>query len=183
MDLEKIQAVLLNEPKYRQGQIDKLIFQNLISDWQEASVLPLSLRSTLNCEAPLSINAAKIISKDGQTEKALITLDDNLQIESVLMKYKDRNTICVSSQIGCPLNCAFCATGKMGFKRNLNVSEIIAQVLFFARELKKQNKKITNIVYMGMGEPFLNYENVLESIKILNNPSKFGLGARHFSIS
>ncbi|MFH1288752.1 MAG: 23S rRNA (adenine(2503)-C(2))-methyltransferase RlmN [bacterium] len=112
------------------------------------------------------------------------SLKDNIQIESVLMKSRDgRNTVCVSSQAGCTLNCSFCATGQSGFKRNLEVFEIIEQALFFARLLKKENEKITNIVFMGMGEPFLNYDNVLNAIKILNDKDGFNLGARHFSVS
>jgi 23S rRNA (adenine2503-C2)-methyltransferase len=99
------------------------------------------------------------------------------------MKHEDRNTVCVSSQVGCALGCLFCATGKMGFKRNLEVFEIVEQVLFFARYLKKTKDKVTNVVFMGMGEPFLNYGNVLGAIKILNDKEGFNLGARKFSIS
>lgn len=139
--------------------------------------------------------AKPFVSKDKNTIKALITLKDGLKIETVLMRHKPRsrasslrgkdkrNTICVSSQIGCPLACTFCATGKMGFKRNLEAWEIVEQVLFFARYLKKINEKVTNIVFMGMGEPFLNYDNVIGAIKILNDKEGFNLGARHFSIS
>ncbi|MDP3998263.1 MAG: 23S rRNA (adenine(2503)-C(2))-methyltransferase RlmN [bacterium] len=183
MDLANIQAVLKGEPKYRLAQIDKLIFQDFISDWQEATVLPLSLRVALREKSPLTLISETVSSKDGQTIKALLTLDDGLKIEAVLMRFKDRNTVCVSSQVGCPLGCLFCATGQMGFKRNLNPSEIIGQVLLFARILKREDRKVTNVVFMGMGEPFLNYNNVLESIKILNDPAKMGLGARRFSVS
>ena len=147
-------------------------------------VLPLSLREKLNKECPIKISAKTFISKDKNTIKALFTLKDGLKIEAVLMRHKDkRNTICVSSQIGCPLNCSFCATGKMGFKRNLEISEVVEQVLFFARYLKQIGEKITNIVFMGMGEPFLNYQNIIGAITILNDKEGFNLGARHFSIS
>jgi 23S rRNA (adenine2503-C2)-methyltransferase len=124
--------------------------------------------------------------------KAVIELEDGLAVETVLMKHTDRrNTICVSSQIGCPLGCLFCVTGTMGFKRNLNVSEIVEQVLFFARYLKKSaqggsasgGKNITNVVFMGMGEPFLNWENVSQAIQILNDDNCFGIGARKISVS
>jgi 23S rRNA (adenine2503-C2)-methyltransferase len=141
------------------------------------------LRQILNEKAPLVISAETQKTSDNKTIKALITLEDNLKIEAVLMKYPDRNTICVSSQVGCPLGCLFCATGQMGFQRSLSVSEIVGQVILFARILKAENQKITNIVFMGMGEPFLNYENVLSVIKLLNDPEKMGLGARRFSIS
>lgn len=183
MDLDNIQSVLLNEPKYRLAQVDKLIFQDFISDWNEAKFLSVALRQVLSDKAPLNFIKETTVSADGKTIKALLTLDDGLKIETVLMRFQDRNTICVSSQVGCPLGCLFCATGQMGFKRDLSVSEIVGQVLFFAQLLKKENQKITNVVFMGMGEPFLNYENVITSIKILNDPGKMGLGARRFSIS
>jgi len=100
------------------------------------------------------------------------------------MQHKDgRNTVCVSTQVGCPLGCTFCATGKLGLKRNLRAYEIVDQVLCFARILKKKNEKVGSIVYMGMGEPFLNYDNVIESIKTLHDPEGFNMGIRHFSIS
>ncbi|MDD5555189.1 MAG: 23S rRNA (adenine(2503)-C(2))-methyltransferase RlmN, partial [Candidatus Pacebacteria bacterium] len=105
-----------------------------------------------------------------------------LKIETVLMLRNDkRSTVCVSSQVGCPLDCLFCATGKMGFQRNLTHWEILEQVLLFARYLKKQ--RISNIVFMGMGEPFLNYDNVMEAIKTINDADCFNVGARKISIS
>jgi len=103
--------------------------------------------------------------------------------EEFSLRGGDRNTVCVSSQVGCPLGCLFCATGKMGFKRNLENFEMVEQVLFFARYLKNLKARVTNVVFMGMGEPFLNYENVLSAIKILNDKDGFNLGARKFSIS
>ena len=183
IDLDKIYSLLENEPKFRLIQIDKLIFQDLIDNWDKATTLSLNLRQTLNGQAPLNISAEIQKTSDNKTIKALITLDDNLKIEAVLMRYVDRNTVCVSSQVGCPMGCLFCATGQMGFKRNLTVSEIVGQVILFARLLKHEDQKITNIVFMGMGEPFLNYDNVLSVIKLLNNQDKMGLGARRFSIS
>lgn len=195
INLIKTSSLLENEPKFRLKQIDKLIFQDLIDNWDQATTLPLSLRQKLNEQVSLLIIAETQKTADNKTIKALITLEDGLKIEAVLMKYparnvshsdaggSDRNTVCVSSQVGCPLGCLFCATGAVGFKRNLTISEIVGQVIFFARFLKEENRKITNIVFMGMGEPFLNYDNVLESIKILNNPEKMGLGSRRFSIS
>ncbi len=184
MNIKKIEECLQEEPDYRIKQAKKWIFQKLITDWQEATTLPLSLRKNLKKKCSLSIKGKKIFSKDQKTIKAIINLEDNFQIETVLMKYdKDRNTVCVSSQVGCPLNCSFCATGRMGFKRNLNYSEIIQQVLFFARHLKEKGEKITNIVFMGMGEPFLNYDNVMRSINVLNDKDGFNLGIRSFSIS
>jgi len=183
MKISVLKNILANEPKYRLEQAKKAVFVDLIKSWNEATTLSAQLRDELNEKCPLEIKAEIFESKDKKTAKALIDLDDGLKIESVLMRYEsERNTVCVSSQVGCALGCGFCATGKMGFKRNLLVDEIIEQVLFFKR-LLKGNNKITNIVFMGMGEPFLNYDNVLTTIKILNDPKGFNLGARHFSIS
>ena len=184
MNLEKIEQIIQGEASYRKKQIKKCLFQDLISDWSEATVLSLDLRQKLNKLSPISIEAQVLISKNQKSRKALITLQDKEKVETVLMCYNgNRNTVCVSSQIGCSLNCAFCATGREGFTRNLSFSEIIEQVLFFARSLKKEGKKITNIVFMGMGEPLLNYNNVIRAIEILNDKDGFNLGIRSFSIS
>lgn len=166
---------------YRDKQINHAIYKELIDNWQKATSLPKDLRDKLNKELPLEIKASLFESKN--SKKALIFLKDNNAIESVLMQYQGRNSVCVSSQIGCPMNCKFCKTGTMGFIRNLTSAEIVNQVLFFARLLKKTGQKVDNAVFMGMGEPFLNYENVISAIKILNDKDKFNLGARHISIS
>jgi len=188
MDIVKIEDILKREHEkpYRLKQIKRAIFVDLVDNWGEITTLPKELRQKLAKVCSFfDLRPEKILnSKDNQAIKSLFILQDNLKIESVLMKHIDgRRTVCVSSQAGCPLACKFCATGKQGFKRNLITSEIIDQVLFFARLLKKEKEKITNIVFMGMGEPFLNYNNVLNSIKILNDKEGFNLGARHFSIS
>ncbi|MDP3244510.1 MAG: 23S rRNA (adenine(2503)-C(2))-methyltransferase RlmN [bacterium] len=181
---ENLSKILKTEPAFRFKQAKRLIFVDLIDSWQSATVFPLALRQKLDKECPLRINGQNFRDNKDQTDKALLTLTDGAKIETVLLRHQDkRRTVCVSCQVGCPLACAFCATGKMGFKRNLTASEIVAQVLFFARHLKKNKEKITNIVFMGMGEPFLNYDNVLDAIKILNDKGGFNLGARHFSIS
>ena len=184
MDLTNLDKILKDEPKYRILQAKKAVFFDLIEDWSEATIFPLFLRQKLNEVCPLSITAKIFPSDDKNTIKAVVSLNDGLKIESVLMKHEDdRNTVCVSSQVGCPLGCKFCATGKMGFKRNLEVFEIVEQVLFFTRYLKKENKRISNIVFMGMGEPFLNYDNLISAIKILNDKDGLNIGARHISIS
>ena len=184
MNLTNLEKVLIKQPQYRLNQVKQVLFRDLIKDWSEATNLSLDLRQTLNEKCPIGINAETLVSKDKKSVKALITLKDGLKVETVLMRHKDkRNTVCVSSQIGCALNCSFCATGKMGFKRNLETWEIIEQVLFLARYLNNINAKITNIVFMGMGEPFLNYDNVLEAIRVLNDKQGFNLRARGFSIS
>jgi 23S rRNA (adenine2503-C2)-methyltransferase len=179
-----LKGIFKNYSNYRIKQLKRAIFVNLIEDWSLCTSLPKEVREDLNNRYPLKIKAREVYSKDKRTIKLLLTLDDGLKIESVLMRYKDgRNSVCVSTQVGCPLGCKFCATGKIGFKRNLEWNEIIEQVIYFARLLKKEKGKITNIVFMGMGEPFLNYENVKKSIQILNYKDGFNLGMRRFSIS
>jgi 23S rRNA (adenine2503-C2)-methyltransferase len=180
----QLEDILKNQPAYRIKQIKQAIFVELIDSWDKAMTLSKDLRSKLAKKLPLAINAQIFESKDKATVKALMTLTDGLKIETVLMRHGDkRNTVCVSSQVGCPLGCKFCATGAMGFKRNLETWEIVSQVLFFARYLKKQNARVDNVVFMGMGEPFLNYDNVMEAIRILNDPHGLAIGIRHFSIS
>jgi len=180
------EKILKEEPVYRIKQVKKAFFQDLIESWEEATTLPKNLRQKLS-EIYLipEFEIEKILfSKNKQAIKVLFKLKDDFKIESVLMQHIDgRRTVCVSSQVGCSVGCKFCATGQQGFKRNLSSIEILSQVLFFARLLKKTNKKVSNIVFMGMGEPFLNYDNVIETIKILNDKEGFNLGARHISIS
>jgi len=187
MNFDKIKIIIKDQPKFRLKQVFKAVFVDLISDWNENTTLPLSLRETLNKECPIDIKAKVFGSENSETLKALITLDDGSEIETVLMKHGDgRATVCVSSQVGCPMRCDFCATGKMGYKRNLDSGEIIEQVLFWQRYLHESGvepRKLTNVVYMGMGEPFLNYDNVIESAKIINDKDGINIGARHISIS
>lgn len=175
--------ILKNEPAFRYRQIEQYIYQHLISSWEEASALPKKMRLKLKEDWPLIIPADFFYSVDQRTIKALITLIDKNKTEAVLMRHKDHNTVCVSSQVGCSMACDFCATGKIGFKRNLTCEEIINQVLLFSRLLKKENQRVDSVVFMGMGEPFLNFDNVIESIEILNDKNKFNIGARHISIS
>lgn len=191
MDIEKLKDVLSGQPAYRFKQIDKAIWQDLIESWEEATTLPKDLREKLNQNCSLTIQGEIFKTGDIKTLKALLTLSDGQKIESVLMSHKParaggdgRYTVCVSSQVGCALGCDFCATGHMGFKRNLTVSEILEQVLFFARYIKKNSHgRISNIVFMGMGEPFLNYNNVMLAVRFLNSPEAFNIGARKISIS
>lgn len=161
---------------YRDKQIYHAVYKELIDNWDKATALPKNLRDELKIKMPLKINAALFESKN--CKKALIN-----SVETVLMQYQGRNSVCVSTQVGCPMGCKFCKTGQMGFIKNLTAQEIVDQVLYFARLLKKTDQKIDNVVFMGMGEPFLNYDNVITAIKILNDKDKFNLGARHISIS
>jgi 23S rRNA (adenine2503-C2)-methyltransferase len=188
MDLLNLEKILEKEPKYRLAQAREAIFKNFISDWSEATFFPKDLRDKLNKECLLKIKADVLVSKKEDSVKARITLKDGLKIESVLMRHEDgRNTVCVSSQVGCPLGCLFCATGKMGFKRNLTADEIVEQVVFFDRYLKNKNPstmlRVTNVTFMGMGEPFLNYENVWRAVEIFNDAKYFNIGVRSISIS
>jgi len=122
-------------------------------------------------------------SSDKQTQKTLFRLADGKQIEAVLMRYARRRTLCISTQVGCAMGCTFCATGQMGFKRHLSSGEIAAQVMYYARQLCEQGEAVTNVVVMGMGEPFHNYENTMAAIDRLNHPEGYNFGARRFTIS
>jgi 23S rRNA (adenine2503-C2)-methyltransferase len=183
MNIDKLKEVLKDQPKFRFKQCHKAVFFDFAEDWNEVSVLPLELREKLNKECSLEIKSEFTESRNRKTIKALLILEDEKKIEAVLMRHGNRNTVCVSCQVGCPLACEFCATGKMGLTRNLIKEEIIEQVLLFSRYLKKYDERVTNVVFMGMGEPFLNYDNVIESIKILNDHQAFNIGVRHISIS
>lgn len=184
MNWEAVEEILKNQPAYRQKQVIKAVFADLISDWTQNTTLPKTLLAELERVCPLEIPAVISSDRQAQTQKALITLADGLKIETVLMRHHSgRLTVCVSSQVGCPLACKFCATGQLGFKRNLKAGEIVAQVLFFARFLQKENERVNNVVFMGMGEPFLNYEQVWRAIRILNHSDGLKIGARHISIS
>jgi len=182
MNTGKLAYILSEFPKYRLKQAEEAIFSHLIENWDQATGLPKNIRELLNKECSLEIKAKDFSSKSTISNRALIYLDDGSSVETVLLFHKDgRRTVCVSSQVGCPLACSFCATGKLGFRRNLTTSEITDQVLYFARILKKQNERVTNVVFMGMGEPFLNYQSVLEAIKIFNE--KLAISARKISVS
>lgn len=184
MTIEKLQKVLAGQAGFRLKQAIKLVFLDLIDDWSQASVFPLDLREKLNQDCPLNIQAELFMSKEQNSGKAIIQLSDGLKIETALMAHKDgRNTICLSSQVGCPLACKFCATGKMGFSRNLDYSEILLQLIFWGRFLKNKKTKITNVVFMGMGEPLLNYDHVFKAIKFINDPDLFNISSRKIAIS
>lgn len=183
MDFKQLEKLLAGEPAFRKKQVKQLVFCDLIDNWGEATTLPVELRDQLAKNYSLDIKTEVFVAKDGRSAKVLITLADGLKIESVLMRHEKRNSVCVSSQVGCALGCSFCATGKIGFKRNLTADEIVAQVLFWSRYLKKEDQAVNNVVFMGMGEPFLNYDNVLAAIKILNDPKGLAIGSRHISIS
>ena len=205
-ELEK-QLTEWNEPTYRAKQIWQGLYQHLYDSTDQFSNIPKSLREKLSQNVVFSPFKVKTFldSSDGFTRKTLFELPDGNLIEAVLMRYgdpadnpqikapapnsenlrgaKNRRTLCISTQAGCAMGCVFCATGQMGFKRHLSSGEIIAQVLYYARMLKEENQVVTNIVLMGMGEPFHNYDNTIEAIDRLNDPQGFNFGARRFTIS
>jgi len=173
------------EPEYRAIQIYKGIYQNLWEDPDQFTNIPLGLRQKLNNLFDFKNLQPKteISTRDHKTTKTLFQLLGGHAIESVLMGYEDRQTLCISTQAGCAMGCVFCATGQMGFKRNLTSGEIIEQILFYARQLHKNDQKVTNIVMMGMGEPFHNYQNTIDAIDRLNDPEGYNFGERRFTIS
>ena len=175
----------LNQPAFRAKQIWQGIYQNLWTNLADFSNLPLTLRGQISSQFNLGCLTLEkeLSSTDGQTHKFLYRLEDGSAIETVLMAYHDRNTVCISSQVGCALGCKFCATGNMGFVRNLSSGEIIEQVIKSAAILSSNDEKLTNVVFMGMGEPFRNYQAVSEAIAVLNDPDGFGMGKRRFTIS
>ncbi len=197
-----------NEPAYRAKQIWQGLYQHLYNSPDQFTNLPKSLRDKLAANLSFSPFTIKTFleSSDGQTRKTLFELPDGNLIEAVLMRYgtrntehasrnissrsaaqrtehASRNTLCISTQAGCAMGCVFCATGQMGFKRHLTGGEIVAQVMYYANMLKAEDSVVTNIVFMGMGEPFHNYENSLAAIDRLNDADGYNFGARRFTIS
>ncbi len=181
MNLQKLEEILSAEPKFRLKQAYEALFKNFVESWSEVTVFSKDLREKLDREFPLAVNAQLNKAIDG-TVKALVTFPDGKFVESVLMRHKDgRNSVCVSCQAGCPMACAFCATGDMGFFRNLVAGEIVEQVLLFERILKKEGQRVTNVIFMGMGEPLYNYAEVMGAVTIMNKD--IAIAARHISIS
>jgi 23S rRNA (adenine2503-C2)-methyltransferase len=176
---------LSGEPEFHAKQIWQGIYQNLYSNWEEFTTLSKDLRSTLKKKYALHtlLPVLTFNSTDKKTEKILFHLSDGKPIESVLMDSGRRITLCLSTQSGCSMGCQFCATGKMGLLRNLTSGEIIEQVVYFERILKKRSQNLTNIVFMGMGEPFHNYENLKNALTLLNNADGLNIGARRFTVS
>ncbi len=194
LDFDELGEYLLsiNEPKFRCKQFFSWLHNQQIDDFEQAHNVGKKLLDNLANDGYDIINPElkqRFISKDG-TEKYLFGLADESLIECVLMRYrgdysKQRNTLCVSSQVGCAMKCAFCATGNQGFERNLSVSEILSEV-YTANAILKSNEKnqeIRNIVFMGMGEPFNNFDNVLKAIRILCHPNGMNLSPRRITIS
>lgn len=173
------------EPKFRARQIYEWLYIKYALSFDEMSDLPKSLREKLKNETILTHLAPKIDlrSADKWTRKILFDLPDNSQIETVLMGYDKRRTVCISTQAGCGLGCTFCATGQGGLQRNISAGEIVEQVMFFEHVLKQKNDRLTNVVFMGMGEPFANYTQVMKAVAILTGKKGFNFGARRITIS
>ena len=186
--LEKLEELMLSlqEKKYRATQLFKWIYEKRVTSFDEMSDVSKSFREVLNrdfCLVKPKIHKEQR-SKDG-TIKLLLELEDGDKIETVLMRYNYGNAVCVSSEVGCNMGCAFCASGLLKKKRELLVSEMIGQVLVIDDILKAEgnNERVTHVVVMGTGEPFDNYENVMDFIRILNHPHGLAIGARHITVS
>lgn len=192
-------AVSMGEPEFRGRQLFAWVHGRLETDLSKMSNLPAEFRSRL-AEGYLVTRAdldRELASGDGDTRKRLLRLSDGQSLETVLMyasasaRAEDRHTVCVSSQVGCALGCAFCVTGQVGFGRQLSAGEIVEQVYHFERELRDasdapggpRHRLVTNVVFMGMGEPMANYKSVMAAIKLLTAPNGFGLGARRITVS
>lgn len=174
------------EKPYRLEQAKQAYYVSLGTSWEDVTSWSKQLREEVSAIIPWDTMTCNQVqeSAQGDTIKFLLTCTDGSKIESVIMRHKgDRNTVCISCQVGCPMACAFCATGKMGLTRNLTADEIVEQVIVAARWLQERDAKVTNVVYMGMGEPMNNYEEVMKSVRLLNDPKTFALGVRHISIS
>ena len=191
-EMEKM-VVELGQPRYRADQILYPIYNKFPKDISELRQLPTTLRDTLVAEGYTIGSASevnRIVSEDGDTTKLLLNLVDGTPVETVLIQYPPskinghpRSTICVSTQVGCAMGCIFCATGQMGFKRNIKAEEIVAQVIHFARLLQERGEHVTNLVFMGMGEPLANYDETIRAVRLLTHNRGFGIGQRHITIS
>lgn len=182
--LEELEEYIekIGEKKFHAKQIYKWLHKIGVTSFDEMTDISKSLREKLKASAyilNMDIIEAQVSKKDG-TMKFLIKLQDNCAIESVFMRYNHGNTICVSTQVGCKMGCKFCASTKEGFERSLTGSEIEGQIQTVQRYTKE---RISNIVYMGIGEPLDNYDNVIRSIKLINHPMGLNIGARHISLS
>jgi 23S rRNA (adenine2503-C2)-methyltransferase len=187
------------EPGYRARQVEQAVWAGSAARAADLTTLPAALANTVDEAFRWSTvdDEATVAADGGQTEKVLHRLSDGLTIESVLMHYparagrKARHTLCISSQAGCAVGCPFCATGELGFERDLDTAEILDQVRSATARLAiaepdgpgEPGARLTNIVFMGMGEPLLNLDRVLEAVAALNDPGKLGLGARHITVS
>jgi 23S rRNA (adenine2503-C2)-methyltransferase len=183
----------LGQPAFRAEQVAGWVYRSTISSFEEMSNLPKSLRTALAERFRFHAldEQAALLSADGETRKIVLALPDGELIESVLMRYPQRSdgtgaeraTVCVSTQVGCPVKCTFCATGLMGFARNLSSGEILDQALHFLRWTRDHPPIVRNVVFMGMGEPLLNYEATMAAVDRLVNPTCAGMGVHRMTVS
>jgi 23S rRNA (adenine2503-C2)-methyltransferase len=180
-DVEKVLRSR-GEPAYRLEQAYDALHGGLVRDWEEATALPKRLRAALSEEAPAAaLDLVRASRATDGTRKYLFKTRDGHPIETVMIPERDRRTVCISTQVGCPMACSFCATGLLGIKRNLKAREIAEQVFVAARDVAPE--RITNVVVMGMGEPMLNYKELMLALRVLNDADGFGLAARHIAVS
>ena len=175
----------LGEPRYRARQVYEALTRGLVTDLDEVTTLPRDLRKALGTRLrPVLLEEVTTrATPRGEARKTLFAAADGAPVEAVLMEYRTRATVCVSTQVGCAVGCAFCASGRLGLRRDLTAEEMVDQVLHFARLLRSRERQVTNVVFMGMGEPFHNYDETLRACRLLNDPDGFGLGARAISVS
>ena len=181
-DLGELRALLSDEPGYRVDQVWDGLYRRQVGP-EEMTELPKALRARLVEALPAALElSVERVSDDGETLKQLWRLRDGRAIESVLMRYRDRVTVCVSTQAGCAMGCGFCATGQAGFDRHLTTGEIVEQVIRASRRLAADDGgRVSNVVFMGMGEPLANYDNVWPAIERLQ--ADVGISARHLTVS
>lgn len=183
----------MDYPRYRADQILLALYYKFPKNISDIKQLPKTLIAELT-EAGYTIGSAKethrMVSDDGDTTKLLLNLTNDNSVETVLMQYEPskigghpRSTICVSTQIGCAMGCVFCATGQMGFETNLKAEHIVSQVIHFEEILQQRGEHVTNLVFMGMGEPMANYDEMIRAVKLLTHSRGFGMGQRHITIS
>lgn len=180
---ERVKA--LGHPAYRARQVWNWAYRQLVRDYAAMTNLPATLRDDLAASEPLDTlePVRTVTADDGETIKTLYRTKDGELLETVLMLYPDRATVCVSCQVGCAVGCAFCATGLMGLSRNLSAGEMVAQVVGATREARERGRALTNIVMMGMGEPLQNYAETMKFIRIVHDPAGLNLGARRITVS
>lgn len=189
MDLKKLSAFLKEkgQPAFRLKQVRDAVYKNFAASWDEIPALPAAVREELKGEFRIhSLDTLKTLAgKKNDAIKFLFELKDGLKIETVLLNLMpEKWSLCISTQVGCPVRCPFCATGRKGLKRNLSPDEIVDQYLAAASYLKKtRNHKVASVIFMGMGEPFYNYESLSEAIHTITDPDLIGLGQRHVSVS
>ena len=181
LDRAGFAELLAGEPRYRVDQVWDGLYTHL-SEPDEMTTLPKALRARLDQALPPALaTVTESVADHGETVKWLWSLADGRQVETVLMLYPDRATVCVSSQAGCAMGCGFCATGQAGFDRHLTTGEIVEQVVRATRRAKTTNRRVSNVVFMGMGEPFANFDNTWRAVERIQGD--LGLSARHITLS